>query len=186
MAALPRSGGAPGEPQKTVFLDRDGVLNHRIPGDYVTHPGELQPLDRVFEAVRLLSEKGFRLVVVTNQRGIALGRMTRRAVDEIHRWLDRRAEESGGCLREFYVCPHDRDEGCNCRKPKPGLLDQAHRHRPVDWTHSFLIGDSDSDILAGKSRGVTTIKIGDPSPAGADHCAADLLSAAHWVVEQAV
>lgn len=154
-------------------------------GDYVTHPGEFQPLEGVFEALRLLSAQGFRLVVVTNQRGIAIGRMTRRAVDEIHERLAEEAASLGGRLREFFVCPHDRDVDCECRKPRAGLLDQAHRQQAVDWARSYLVGDSDSDILAGKKRGVTTIKIGEPSSVGADHVAVDLLEAARWILSRA-
>lgn len=162
------------EAVKTVFLDRDGVLNRRIVGDYVTCWSEFELLDGVLEAVVTLNRQGFRTVVVTNQRGVALGRMRLEDVADLHGRLSSLVAEYGGCLEEFYVCPHGRDEGCPCRKPKPGLLDQAHRFAPVDWPRSVLIGDSDSDILAGKCRQVTTIKLGATSLVGADFLAPDL------------
>ena len=161
-------------PRKTVFLDRDGVLNRRILGDYVTSPAEFQLLDGVCRAVAALNRAGFRTVVVTNQRGIAIGRMTRADVDRVHELLSAGVHASGGCLDEFYVCPHDRDDGCVCRKPRAGLLDQADAATPVDFAASFLIGDSDTDILAGKARGVTTIKVAGPSEADPDYLAEDL------------
>ncbi len=163
-------------PVKTVFLDRDGVLNRRIIGDYVTCWPEFELLDGVLEAIASLNRSGYRTVVVTNQRGIALGRMSLDDVNDLHRRLSALVAQQGGCLEEFYVCPHGRDDGCSCRKPEPGLLDQAHEFAPVDWSRSLLIGDSDSDILAGKCLGVTTIKLGEKSLVGADFLAPDLPS----------
>ena len=149
-------------PRATVFLDRDGVLNRRIMGDYVTCLDEFEVLPGVLEALARLVKLDFRLAVVTNQRGIAIGRMTREDVAGVHGFLSREVALTGGRLDEFYICPHDRHEGCDCRKPSPGLLDQAHAHRPIDWQRSWLIGDSDSDILAGKARGFEPLKWWNP------------------------
>ena len=153
----------------TVFLDRDGVLNRRIMDGYVTCLDEFEILPGVLPALALLTRAGFRLAVVTNQQGIALGRMTRADVDAVHEHLRETAAAHGAVLDEFYVCPHHRDVGCPCRKPKPGLLDQAFAHAPIDWSRATLIGDSDRDIEAGKARGVTTIKIAGLSEVGATH-----------------
>ena len=168
----------------TVFLDRDGVINRRIMADYVTCLAEFQLLPGVLEAIARLTRAGFRLAVVTNQRGIAVGRMSRTDVDRVHRHLSERVAELGGHLAEFYVCPHDRDEGCGCRKPDPGLLDQADRTLAVDWEASFLVGDSDSDIRAGAARGVTTVKVAGRGEAIADHYAADLPEAVAWILDR--
>ena len=100
------------QPVKTVFLDRDGVLNRRIVGDYVTCPAEFELLDGVCEAVAALNKAGYRTVVVTNQRGIALGRMSREDVDAVHRELTTRVAAAGGVLTEYYICPHGRNTGC--------------------------------------------------------------------------
>ena len=166
-----------------VFLDRDGVINRRIIDGYVRHEGEFELLAGAVEAMSCLSRAGFRLAVVTNQRGIALGLMNLEDVAHIHGIISRAVAAAGGHLDEFYVCPHDRDSGCPCRKPLPGLLDQAHAGAPVDWSSSFLVGDSDTDILAGKARGVTTIKVAGPSAVDPDHLAVDLPAAAALIVD---
>lgn len=156
-------------PKPVVFLDRDGVLNRRIMDGYVTCLEEFDILPGVLPSLALLNRAGFRLAVVTNQRGIALGRMTQMDVDAVHQHLREQAASHGAELNEFYVCPHHRDAGCPCRKPEAGLLDQAFAHAPLEWSRAFLIGDSDTDIQAGKKRGVTTIKVAGPSRVGADY-----------------
>ncbi|CAM2007827.1 D-glycero-alpha-D-manno-heptose-1,7-bisphosphate 7-phosphatase [Acanthopleuribacter pedis] len=164
-------------PIATLFLDRDGVLNRRIVDDYVTCRDEFEILPGVPSSLRALQEAGFRLVVVTNQRGIAVGRMTRAAVDDVHVYLNQHLAEVGATIDAFYVCPHDRHVGCPCRKPAPGLLDQAHRDQPVDWAASYLIGDSDSDIAAGRARGVTTLKVAGEGDGTADWMVPDIAAA---------
>lgn len=170
--------------RSVVFLDRDGVINRRLMGDYVTSLDEFEILPGVLPALALLTRAGFRLVVVTNQRGIALGRMSRQDVDAIHHHLSSLAEGAGAELEEFYVCPHDREEGCPCRKPKPGLLDQAYEHEPLDWHKAYLIGDSDSDIEAAKARGVVAAKVAGLSQAGADYHFDDLTQAAVFISQR--
>ncbi len=167
----------------TVFLDRDGVINRRIMGDYVTDPSEFVILDGAVEAISALNRAGLRTVVVTNQRGIAIGRMTLEAVQVVHQLLSERVASAGGKLDEFYICPHDCDQGCGCRKPDPGLLDQADDHSPVDWERSWLVGDSDSDILAGKARHVRTIKVAGPSHVSPFHVSVDLLDAVRFILD---
>lgn len=169
-------------PVPTVFLDRDGVINRRLLNDYVTQPEGLEILPGVTQALDRLHKAGWRCAVVTNQRGIALGRMTRLDVDAIHHFLAKEVAAAGGLLTEFYVCPHDRHEGCPCRKPAPGLLDQAHAFRPVDWLGSWLVGDSDSDILAGKARNLRTIKVAGPGQADWDHLCSDLPAAVELIL----
>jgi len=174
----------PSTRRATVFLDRDGVINARLIDDYVTHPNEFRLLPGVVAAICRLKELGFRTVVVTNQRGIAIGRMTRAAVDAIHRNLSEWVAAAGGCLEEFYVCPHDRDEGCLCRKPQAGLLDLAHQREPVAWSESFLVGDSDTDILAGRRKGVCCIKLAGYSKVGADYECSDLMGAVQFISDR--
>ena len=168
--------------QATVFLDRDGVINRRIVDGYVTRWGEFQFLEGVVQSLVQLHQNGFRLAVVTNQRGIHLGLMTLANVNHIHHKISKTVTKAGGSLNEFYVCPHGRAQGCGCRKPKSGLLDQAHHHRPVNWQQSFLVGDSETDITAGNRRGVTTIKIGKGNASRADLIVADLVSATRYIL----
>lgn len=167
--------------RKTVFLDRDGVLNHRIMAGYVTKPDELVLLHGVAQALLALKEHGFRLAVVTNQQGIAKGLMTHADLARVHQKLDRITDH---VIDQFYICPHYASSGCACRKPKPGLLDQADAAEAVDWAASYLIGDSDSDIQAGLARGVYTLKVAGHSAVGADHQASDLVEAVAHLLER--
>jgi len=146
--------------EATLFLDRDGVINRRIMNGYVSSLSELELLEGAIESMAALSQAGFRLAVVTNQRGISLGLYDMDTLKGIHAFISDRVSDHGGRLEEFYVCPHGRDEGCSCRKPRPGLLDQANEIAPVAWEHSILVGDSDTDLQAGSERGLHLIKIG--------------------------
>lgn len=145
---------------KTIFLDRDGVVNRRILDGYVTTIQDLEILEGVPEGLGLLSKAGYRLVVITNQRGIALGLYDEEDLKKIHNHLSEVLLKEGVNLVEFYFCPHDRHDHCGCRKPLPGLIDQAAATRNILWSESYLIGDSDSDLLAGMARDLRVIKIG--------------------------
>ena len=169
-------------PRPTVFLDRDGVLNKRIVDGYVTHPDELEVLPGVYEALYQIAQKGYRMAVVTNQQGIGKQLMTTADLEKVHEKLKK---ELDGLLTEFYVCPHLKDLGCVCRKPKPGLLDAAHAQEPVEWKASFLIGDSDTDILAGNARDVFTIKVAGPSNVAPNAEVRDLPAAVDLILQTA-
>jgi D-glycero-D-manno-heptose 1,7-bisphosphate phosphatase len=140
----------------TAFLDRDGTINVKAPeGEYVTSWGEFTFLPGAEEAVRLLADAGWRVVVVTNQRGVALGRMAIEDVDEIHRRMRERVP-----IDAVYVCPHERGT-CDCRKPEAGMLLQAMRDDPgIDPETSVMVGDAESDMEAGRRAGVRTILVG--------------------------
>ena len=142
----------------TAFLDRDGTINVKAAeGDYVTSWGEFAFLPGAEEAVRLLAEAGWRVVVVTNQRGVALGRMSMDDVDDIHRRLQERVP-----IDAVYVCPHERD-ACDCRKPGDGMLRQAMLDdHGIDPATSVVIGDAESDMEAGRRFGARTILVGAP------------------------
>ncbi|MEZ6183661.1 MAG: HAD family hydrolase [Planctomycetota bacterium] len=138
-----------------AFLDRDGVLNHRIPGDtYVTRPEELEVLPHVPEAIRALRARGYRIVVFTNQRGVARGFMDLEDVARIHAKLERVLAEAGAPLDAIYCCPHDNGDGCACRKPLPGMLLDAARDLDLDLGRSVLVGDTPRDLAAGEAAGV--------------------------------
>jgi D-glycero-D-manno-heptose 1,7-bisphosphate phosphatase len=146
-----------GRRARTAFLDRDGTINEKAPeGEYVTSPSQFRYLPGAEDAIRLLADAGWRVVVVTNQRGVALGRMTAEAVDEIHRRLLELP------VTAVYVCPHD--EGvCDCRKPGTGLLLQAKRDFPeIDFSYSVVIGHAPSDVAAGEALGCRTVLVGAP------------------------
>ena len=138
---------------KAVFLDRDGVVNRKLENDYVKNWNEFCFLPGVFEAIKAIKEKGYLVIVVTNQRGIARGLMTEEDLEEIHQRMQKELEKHGAEVDDIFYCPHDISDNCNCRKPKPGMLIQAHKKWNIDFASSFIIGDSNSDIEAGKRVG---------------------------------
>jgi D-glycero-D-manno-heptose 1,7-bisphosphate phosphatase len=149
----------------TVFLDRDGVLNRKMPeGQYVTNWQHFELLPGVPQAIARLNQAGLRVLVVTNQRGVALGLYTAAAVDEIHTQLQALLAKSGAKIDGFYFCPHDKGQ-CNCRKPLSGLFEQAQAQFPeIEPAASLIVGDSLSDIEFGRNLGMKTIFIqGDAS-----------------------
>jgi D-glycero-D-manno-heptose 1,7-bisphosphate phosphatase len=148
-----------------AFVDRDGTINVKRPeGEYVTSPDELELLPGAAEGIRLLNESGFKVIVVTNQRGIALGRMTEDDLAAIHRRLLGELAVAGATVDAIYHCPHGEGE-CDCRKPEVGLVLQAARDHPdVRLEDSVVIGDSPSDIDVGTRLGVRTILIGRSPP----------------------
>jgi histidinol-phosphate phosphatase family protein len=147
-----------------VFLDRDGVVNEKMPeGHYVTQWSDFQVLPGVVEAIRLLNRAGLRVVVISNQRGIALGLYTAENVRAIHTEFQKMLALSGAHVDGFYFCPHDEGQ-CNCRKPLPGLFEQAAADFPgIAAAGSMMIGDSKPDVEFGRRLGMTTAFIeGDP------------------------
>jgi len=144
--------------QKTIFIDRDGVVNRRLIGDWVKCWSEFDLLPNVPEALALLKQHGYRLILITNQRALALKLFTAEELDEVHRQMNELIESKGGASFDaIYICPHDRHDNCNCRKPKPGMFFQAKKDFPdIEFSQCSMIGDSDSDgeaaISAGCSR----------------------------------
>jgi D-glycero-D-manno-heptose 1,7-bisphosphate phosphatase len=145
---------------RTVFLDRDGVINRKMPeGQYVTDWRHFELLPGVPHAIAQLNQAGLRVLVVTNQRGIALGLYTAADVHAIHAQLQRILSVNGAHVDGFYLCPHDKAQ-CNCRKPLPGLFEQANKQFPtIEPATSVIIGDSLSDIEFGRNLGMRTIFI---------------------------
>lgn len=141
-----------------VFLDRDGVLN-RNPrhGQFVTSWEEFELLPGVEDAVAELNRAGRKVIVITNQRGIALGLYSSQDLEQMHDRLRQRLAEYGARLDAIYVCPHD-DGQCNCRKPLTGLFEQAFQDFPAARPeNSVIVGDSLCDIEAGSRLGMRTV-----------------------------
>lgn len=145
---------------ETVFLDRDGVLNRKLPeGNYVGSLAQFDVLPGVEEAIGRLNGAGKLVVVVSNQRGIARGRTTVADVETIHAAFQERLAEKGARIDGFFYCPHEKDQ-CTCRKPLPGLFEQAaERFAQIAPERSVMIGDSPSDIEFGARLGMRTILI---------------------------
>ncbi len=147
----------------TLFLDRDGVLNRKIDGGYVLGPSMLEILPGVPQAVASLAKRFGIIVIVTNQRGIGRGLMTRDDLERIHHSMQEAIVREGGRIDAIFACTHDLGDGCECRKPRTGLALMAKAQMPsIDFARSFLVGDSDSDIALGKALGMHTVRIGPP------------------------
>jgi len=137
-----------------AILDRDGVLNRKPPrAQYVRRWEEFEWLPGAREALKQLRDAGFRVVIVSNQAGVARGAMTEAELLEIHRRLVREATLAGGRIDAIYYCPHNWDAGCECRKPKPGMLFQAQRDFSLDLSRTPFIGDDERDAQAADAAG---------------------------------
>ena len=138
----------------TIILDRDGVLNVRPPrAEYVCGPADFCWLPGAREALAAFNRAGWRVLVVSNQPGIARGRMTEDDLAAVHRRLCGEAEAAGGRIDRIYYCPHGWDEGCACRKPAPGMLFQAQRDHHLDLTRTTFLGDDERDGQAADAAG---------------------------------
>jgi len=131
----------------TIFLDRDGILNEKMPeGEYVARWSDFRVLPGVPAALRRLNNSGLRVIVVTNQRGVALGLYTLADVEAIHAAFQQALAAAGARIDAFFICPHDKNQ-CNCRKPLPGLFEQAVVRFPaITPATSVMIGDSLTDV----------------------------------------
>ena len=141
-----------------IFLDRDGVLNKERK-DYVKNVNELDIISGIEIPLKLLKEKGYLLIVITNQSAINRGYTTHESVKKIHSKLNTYLEKFNVSIDKFYYCPHRPNENCYCRKPKPGLLLQAAKDFDIDLKNSWMIGDSLTDTEAAASVGCRTILI---------------------------
>lgn len=151
----------------TLFLDRDGVVNVRKYGGYVETVEQFEFLPGAVDAIVRFGEHVLRVVVVTNQRGIAIGKMTEADLEEVHGHFLTAVEEAGGRLDAIYHCPHDRDTGCACRKPGVGMPMQAQADFPeIEFGKAILFGDSPSDLEMGRKLGMLCVHVGpDEMPA---------------------
>lgn len=145
----------------TLFLDRDGVINKRLVDDYVKSWSEFEFETDVLQAIEKFSHIFGRILVVTNQQGIAKGLMTEMDLQVVHQQLVTKVENAGGRIDKVYFCPHWSGDGCNCRKPRTGMALQAKNEFPaIDFAKSIMVGDSPSDIEMGYQLGMTTVFIG--------------------------
>jgi D-glycero-D-manno-heptose 1,7-bisphosphate phosphatase len=179
---------------KAVFLDRDGTVV--VEKGYLTVPEAVELYPGVPEAVAALREAGWKIVVVSNQGAVAKGLITEEELAGINERMLMMLGAEGAQVDGVYCCPHH-PEGevaayaveCDCRKPKPGLLEQAARDHGLDLSQCVIVGDTPRDLQAGRAVGTRTVLVltghgAETSlvPHGADHVAADLLSAARWIL----
>jgi D-glycero-D-manno-heptose 1,7-bisphosphate phosphatase len=182
-----------------LFIDRDGTLTEEV--GYVNHPKRLRLLPRSAQAIRRLNESGIAAVVVTNQAGVARGYFSEEVLAAVNTVLVARLKEEGAYLDGIYVCIHHPTEGeppyrvvCDCRKPKPGLLQRAAADHGLDLSRSTLVGDKPSDLVAARAVGAEGVLVLTGYGLGEweyrrqtfgvapDHVAEDLFDAVEWVI----
>jgi len=146
--------------RRAAFLDRDGVINRKAPeGQFITRWEYFEFLPGVMDAIRRLKQARFLSVIVTNQRCVDAGLLSIEALESIHSRMVTACAAAGAVIDAVYYCPHGRDSGCDCRKPLPGMLFRAAREHSIDLASSWMLGDSDADIEAGRSAGCKTARI---------------------------
>ncbi|MFK7809158.1 MAG: D-glycero-alpha-D-manno-heptose-1,7-bisphosphate 7-phosphatase [Saprospiraceae bacterium] len=145
---------------RTLFLDRDGVINRRLPAAYVTSVNEFQIFEGALEAIAQFTNQFDYVFIVTNQAGIGKGLMTTENLEEVHAHLLTKVENAGGQIDAIYHCPKRKEENADCRKPNSGMALQAQHDFPdIDFETSIMVGDSWSDMEFGKRLGMLTVLI---------------------------
>ncbi|MFC1576800.1 D-glycero-alpha-D-manno-heptose-1,7-bisphosphate 7-phosphatase [Candidatus Omnitrophota bacterium] len=181
---------------KTIFIDRDGVIN-KDPGgwteySYVTDWKDFHFLPGSLEALRKLAEAGIGAIVVSNQAGISKGYYTKEKLSEINAQMLSAIREAGGKIQAAYYCVHRNEDNCVCRKPKTGLIDKAAKEHGVDLKRSLIIGDGAVDICAGKKAGLKALLVLSGKSAASDveawevkpdHIFKDLIEAVNWLIK---
>ncbi|MFC1637461.1 D-glycero-beta-D-manno-heptose 1,7-bisphosphate 7-phosphatase [Candidatus Margulisiibacteriota bacterium] len=182
---------------KAVFLDRDGTIVEDV--GYMNSPKQLEFIPGSIKAIKKLNEAGYKVVVITNQAGVARGLITEDMLQTIDKTLHKWILSGGAHLDGIYYCPHHPDHGvypykqvCECRKPHPGLIKRAHRDLDIDPAQSFMIGDKATDVEAGKRAGTKTVFVrsgrgqaeekkinGKP-----DHITENLAEAVDWLLKK--
>jgi D-glycero-D-manno-heptose 1,7-bisphosphate phosphatase len=187
--------------RRAIIMDRDGTVCDEV--GYVNHVDRIRLLPGSADAIRAANESGFQTVVVTNQAGVARGYFAESLVDDVHDRVRELLAADGARLDGIYYCPHHPDIGapayrkaCDCRKPRPGMLERARDEMGIDLAASYMVGDSAKDIEAGHRAGATTILVLTGYGKGElehqserwrvrpDHIAADLGAAVKWIFER--
>ncbi len=181
--------------QKVVFLDRDGVINRDSP-DYIKSWEEFEFLPGSLEAMALLTQNGFRIMVITNQSVIGRGMADPETLSRTHRLMSEAVATQGGRIHDIFFCPHSPEDGCSCRKPAPGLILKARDTYDIDLSDAVMVGDSVKDIecarnagcgrsiLVRTGNGLSAIKTLSEKGLLPDYQADDLRDAAHWILRQ--
>jgi len=175
-----------------VFLDRDGTINEEM--GYINHVSRFVLLPRTAAAIRLMNDAGLKVVVITNQSGAARGYFAPDLVDEVHASFKQLLAAEGVYVDAIYACLHGPDEGCACRKPKPGLIQQAARELNLDLGRSYRVGDRYRDIETAQNAGVKGVLVltgygrgeyehqSQAWPEPPVYVAPTLLDAAEWII----
>lgn len=172
--------------RRAVILDRDGVINDHQ--DFVNSPDDLILFPESAAAIRLLKDHGFLVCVATNQGGVGLGYLTEDTLRQIHAVMRERLAAEQAEVDDIAACVHAPRAGCSCRKPRPGMLFDLQQRWHFNLQESYMVGDRETDVDAGRAAGTKTVLIADLTSApqtNASHVAANLLEAATWIVHDA-
>lgn len=144
---------------RAIFLDRDGVVNKEV--GYLSTPDNLELIEGSIDALKILKEKGYLLIIITNQAGIARGYFTEKDVEKIHAKLTKILNDNNVILDDIFYCPHHPDftGDCECRKPKPGMIFKAKKKFNINLKKSFMIGDTLKDVETGKNAQCITVLV---------------------------
>jgi D-glycero-D-manno-heptose 1,7-bisphosphate phosphatase len=167
-----------------VFLDRDGTIIEDK--GFLADPAGVEILATVPEALKLLADRGYATVVVSNQSGVARGYFDDATVERVNAEIVRRLADDGVAIDAWYWCSHY-DDGCDCRKPEPGLVQRAMSEHPIDLPRSAMVGDRGSDVELGQRLGMPGILVPGPSAYDGpepDFRANTLIEAAQWIVRR--
>lgn len=189
---------------KVIFLDRDGTINTEV--NYLHRPEDLIIYPEAVEGLRMLKKAGFRIVVVTNQAGVARGYYGEEDVKKLHAYMNEQLAKEQAAIDAFFYCPHHPEHGigayravCHCRKPETGMFEQAQEQFEINKAHSYMIGDKLIDIQAGHNFGIQGILVGTgygqeihdqlilrdgETLTSYDHFSPDLVEAALWILER--
>ena len=171
---------------KAILFDRDGTLNSIVLGEYITKTKELVLLDGAARAIKKANDAGYLCIIVSNQGGVIYKKgLTYLEVEELNEYLVQLLDNEGAKIDKVYFCPHyPTVEDCDCRKPKAGLIHRALNDFNIEPLNTYMIGDSDSDILAGKKAEVKTIGIGERIEVSADFYAYDVEEAVDYILKR--
>ena len=180
--------------KRGIFLDRDGTIIEEK--NYLSQVEEVNLLPSSAQAIKLLNENGFKVIVISNQSGIGRGYFTKETVDEIHQKMKTLLAKEDAFIDKVYYCPHKPSDNCNCRKPKVGMLNLAAKDLQIALKESYLVGDKVSDLKTGVNAGLRTILVltgygkessyelkAQSSSLKPDYTAKDLLSAVKWILK---
>ena len=167
---------------RAVFLDRDGTMAKDV--HYCSRPEDFELFPNTAKAIKLLNDHSFKVIVVTNQSGIARGYFSEEMLAQIHEKMSKELAKKGGRVDAIYYCPHHPEANCDCRKPKPKLILQAVRDFDIDLKHSFVVGDLQIDVDLGRAVGCKTILVrGRDMSINPDAMVSDLVAAAWQILK---
>ena len=138
---------------KTIFLDRDGIINKEI--NYLYKIDEFEFIDGIFDSCLFLINLGYKVIIITNQSGIARGHYTEKDYQKLTQWMLSKFNEKNIKILDIFHCPHGPDSTCFCRKPNPGMFLEAKLKYNINMKKSWMIGDKETDILAANSAGIS-------------------------------